>query len=195
MVVESAAETGIPVETLKTADASREVSNVRADFDDGTDVRESGESADESADRETYGESWDSAGASPDEGPEYHWPTPPDEQVRQPPLPWLDWRFSFVLPLAALGILATLLWNVLMVNELVTFNVEDAETGASIAGATVVVGQKVYAVGEDGRLVIERPETEVMVTIEADGYYAVVGDLDHSVASNQSVTLRPRSEP
>ena len=46
------------------------------------------------------------------EDAQYGWPAPPSTRARVGFLPWLDWKFSAILPLALLLLLATLLWNV-----------------------------------------------------------------------------------
>ena len=54
----------------------------------------------------------------------------------------------------------------------------------------MVVGNEVYESGTDGVVVIERPESPTTVDVTADGYYAVHGEVDDTVAANQDVELR-----
>jgi hypothetical protein len=119
------------------------------------------------------------------------WPPPRDERPRSGPLPWLDWKFSAILPLALLLILATLLWQLANRQELVTFTVEDSSSGQPIVGAQVVVGNLVYEVDDSGMVTVERPESSVPVRVSADGYIAATSGLNADASQSQVVSLRP----
>ncbi len=122
--------------------------------------------------------------------PLYDWPSPPGVQQPVRPLAWIDWRFSLLFPVAIAGAILTMLWSLLSSPETIEFRVTDAGTGEAIAGARVVVGNEVYESGTDGVVVIERPESPTTVDVAADGYYAVHGEVDDTVAANQDVELR-----
>ena len=129
-------------------------------------------------------------GAPGDEA--YGWPSPPGEGRRRF-LPWLDWKFSILLPVAVLLILASAVWQLTQQTEVVAFTVQDSSTGAAIPGAELVIGNDVYVTDADGVARIERPDEPVEVSVSADGYISVTGELTGDSALSQTVSLRPSS--
>ncbi len=129
-----------------------------------------------------------SAGDSP---PAYTWPGPPKDKSTAAPLHWLDWKYSIILPVAMLLIVATALWQVSNRTELVEFAVHNSSSGEAIIGAQVVVDNLVYETGNDGVVTIERPETTSAMRVSADGFISVAGELSNGTAPSQPISLRP----
>ncbi len=128
----------------------------------------------------------DRAGPDP-----YDWPAPPKGRSQTRMLPWLDWKFSAVLPLALLLILATALWQITRSEDLIDFTVNDSSTGESIAGAHVAIDNDIYAADGDGVVTISRPEEPVPVRVSADGYIPTTGEVTNDTSNAQTVQLRP----
>jgi hypothetical protein len=106
-------------------------------------------------------------------------------------LPWLDWRFSLVLPLAVVLLIATFVYQTVNRQEILEITVTDQTTGERIEGARVSVGGLDYLAGDDGSVRIERPEKEVTIRVQAEGYQAVSGPFTSASGSTQQVTLKP----
>lgn len=121
----------------------------------------------------------------------YNWPAAPDERSGHTLLPWLDWKFSAVLPVALLLILTTFLWQVTSKPDLIDFTVQDASTGDPIPGARVHVENDIYAANSDGVVTIDRPGDAVSVTVSADGYQPAAGEITDETGNSQTVELQP----
>ena len=126
------------------------------------------------------------------DGPERVW-TGSYRQVapRTGLLPWLDWRFSLLLPLAIILLIATFLYQAVNQQEFLDITVTDKQTGAVIPGARVSIGDKDYLSDEDGTVRVERPEDTVRIRVKADGYQVVSGEFTSNNDSNQEVQLPP----
>jgi hypothetical protein len=106
-------------------------------------------------------------------------------------LPWLDWKYSILLPVALLLVLVTALWQIANRTELIELTVQDSLTGEAIADAQVVVDQLTYATGGDGAVSFERPEDSTNVRVSATGYRTMTGEIGLATAAEQSVSLQP----
>ena len=124
---------------------------------------------------------------------DYGWPSPPAEPARVGSLPWLDWKFSLILPIALTLVLATILWQITNQRELVRFSVQDSSTGNAIAGAQVQIGTSIYETNEAGGVTIERPGESSHIRVSADGYVAATNELGEDASEHQVVSLRPSS--
>ncbi|MBA3276571.1 MAG: hypothetical protein H0T72_12330, partial [Chloroflexia bacterium] len=80
----------------------------------------------------------------------YNWPAAPATRAGGRLLPWLDWKFSLLVPVALLLIVATALWQVASRPELIDLTVHNGSTGETIPGARVVIDGLTYASGDDG---------------------------------------------
>lgn len=106
-------------------------------------------------------------------------------------LPWLDWKFSVLLPVALLLILGTALWQLANRPDLIEFTVQDSSTGETIAGAHIKVDDVTYASGNDGVVKFERPGESTAVQVSADGFIPLSGEVGSSTGDRQTVSLTP----
>lgn len=134
-------------------------------------------------------ETWPSDTELGDE--EYDWPSAPVERAQGQPLPWLDWKYSILFPVAILLTLATVLWQVVNTAEQIELSVTDNVSGAPIGGAQVAVGGQTLIAGEDGSVSFDRPEDIVDIRVSADGYISMSGQITESTGREQSVALQP----
>jgi hypothetical protein len=121
----------------------------------------------------------------------YQWPSPPKSRSKAGMLPWLDWKFSAILPVALVLLLATALWQITRSEDLIGFTVTDSSSGEPIAGAHVAFENEIYAAGSDGVVTISRPEESVAVRVSADGYIPMSGEVTNETSHAQAVQLRP----
>jgi hypothetical protein len=106
-------------------------------------------------------------------------------------LPWLDWRFSLLLPLAILLLIVTLLYQAFNEPEYLEITVTDKQTGAVIPGARVSIGAQDYLADGTGKVHVDRPGNDVTIRVKADGYQPVTGEFTSRNDSNQQVQLPP----
>ncbi len=106
-------------------------------------------------------------------------------------LPWLDWKFSLLLPVALLLIVATALWQLANRPELIDLTVQNGSTGEMISGARVVIDGLPYASGDDGTVTFERPGETAAVEVSADGFIPLSGEITEDTGAEQTVSLRP----
>ncbi len=117
------------------------------------------------------------------------WPAAP--VLRSRILPWLDWKFSILLPVALLLVLGTAIWQLVNRPDLIELTVQNSSTGEPIAGADVVVNDLRYAAGDDGIVSFERPEQATGVQVSALGFQSLSGEVGSSTGDRQTVSLQP----
>ncbi|MDQ3443013.1 MAG: carboxypeptidase-like regulatory domain-containing protein, partial [Chloroflexota bacterium] len=117
------------------------------------------------------------------------WPAAPVLRSRM--LPWLDWKFSILLPVALLLILGTAIWQLVNRPDLIELTVQNSSTGEPIAGAEVVVNDLRYAAGDDGIVSFEQPEQATGVQVSALGFQSLNGEVGSSTGDRQTVSLQP----
>ncbi|MEJ7901672.1 MAG: hypothetical protein WKF63_07470, partial [Thermomicrobiales bacterium] len=106
-------------------------------------------------------------------------------------LPWLDWKFSVLLPIAVLLILGTALWQLVNRPDMIELTIQNSSTGETIAGADIVVDDRRYASGDTGDVTFERPEQATRVRVSAPGFQSVDGEIGTSIDDRQTVSLQP----
>jgi hypothetical protein len=106
-------------------------------------------------------------------------------------LPWLDWRFSLIFPVAILLLAATLIFQMLNEDEYLEVVVTDSTTGQALEGALVTIGDATYASDGKGEVRIERPVSDVVIRVTAQGYQSVSGNFTDANGSTQTVPLQP----
>lgn len=121
----------------------------------------------------------------------YNWPAPPRSGPTGQLLPWLDWKYSLLLPVALLLVLATALWQVTNRPVLVEFAVYNSSSGEAIPGAHVAVNNLVYETREDGVVTLGRPDSATAIRVSADGFISMSGELSGKTAASQQISLRP----
>ncbi len=186
------ADQTVPIQPLSSGPGvAIEFEEQRGPDDDGN-AREFLESeiAAEEPDEDSPANEWDVPAGEDSQERQYNWPVPPGTELRKAPLPWLDWRASLLLPVAVLGVIATMLWSMLLAPDPIVFRISDADSGEGIAGARLVVGTDIYEADSDGVVVVERPETPTTVDVSAEGYRAVTGEMNATIGSTQDVPLR-----
>ncbi len=105
-------------------------------------------------------------------------------------LPWLDWKFSILLPVALLLILGTALWQLVNRPDMIELTVQNSSTGDAIAGAEVIVDGLAYASGDDGIATFERPGESTEVRVSADGFQPMSGEIGSATGDRQTVSLQ-----
>ncbi|MEJ7837788.1 MAG: putative glycoside hydrolase [Thermomicrobiales bacterium] len=108
-------------------------------------------------------------------------------------LPWLDWRFSLIMPLGILLLAITAIVQISTEEEYLEVVVTDQPTGEAIGGAFVAIGDDVYAADDDGRVRIVRPDSDTTIRVTMPGYQAVSGPFGSDNSSVQNVPLFPES--
>jgi hypothetical protein len=106
-------------------------------------------------------------------------------------LPWLDWKYSLLLPVALLLCLATVLWHVSNRSETIELTVLSSSSGEPISGASVILGGDVYVATDDGNVRFERPDEPMTLEVRANGFIPVTGEVTSTTALTQQVMLRP----
>lgn len=106
-------------------------------------------------------------------------------------LPWLGWKFSLLLPLALLLIVATTIWRVSADLDPFEIVVTDASSGAAVPGALVMIDSRIYRANDAGIVRVERPETGSNVTVDVEGYGTTSDKIaDDSAARTQRIPVR-----
>lgn len=106
-------------------------------------------------------------------------------------LPWLDWRFSLVFPIAVLLLVGTLVVHMVSQQDLLEVIVTDQTTGQAVEGARVSVGRSDYLAGTDGKVTVDRPDSDITIRVSAEGYQTVSGEFNDDSGSSQAVPLLP----
>lgn len=106
-------------------------------------------------------------------------------------LPWLDWRFSLLLPVAILLLIVTMLVHVFNQQDYLNISVTDKQTGAVIAGARVSIGEQDFLADQHGLVRVKRPDGDVKIRVKAEGYQPVSGEFTSKNDSDQDVQLPP----
>jgi hypothetical protein len=106
-------------------------------------------------------------------------------------VPWLEWRYSLLFPVAVLLVIATMMWSRERASDYLEVEVIDETTGVALDGALVTVGPDTYRTHDGGRIRIDRPGAEVVIHVSADGYASESGAFSDDSASSQTVGLLP----
>lgn len=104
-------------------------------------------------------------------------------------LPWLDWKFSLLVPVALLLLAVALLADIGISEPLYTITVRDGETQSALANAEIVVGSTMYRTDADGRISVDRPDTQTTISINVPGYRASSYAVPKDDAQSRDVTL------
>jgi hypothetical protein len=107
-------------------------------------------------------------------------------------LPWVQWRYSLILPLAIVLVVASVAFGVSDSGRYFHLTVEDQASGAPLPGAMIAVGTVSYKADNDGSIRIDAPESGTLIVVSADGYESMSGDFTSSSRLSQNVTLRAR---
>ncbi len=121
----------------------------------------------------------------------YDWPSPPRGPQGSRWLPWLDWKFSLVVPVALLLILGTALWQFMSQPDTIELTVQNSSSGEAIGGALVAIDQRAFTSNADGIVTFDRPEDPTEVRVSADGFQAMSGEVSSSTDDRQTVSLQP----
>ena len=108
-------------------------------------------------------------------------------------LPWLDWRFSLIFPLAILLLAVTLIFRIVNQTDYLEIKVTDETNGEVLEGAIVSIGNETYTADEDGLVRVERPEDDTTIRVTMDGYETVSGPFGDENSSDQPVKLLPET--
>ncbi len=119
------------------------------------------------------------------------WPAAPRERDHPRLLPWLDWKYSILFPLALLLILATAVWSLVGGAESIALTIRNSSNGEAIAGASVVFEEMAYVADESGVVSFERPEQSTTVRVTAEGFRAMSGEISDDTGTEQTVSLQP----
>jgi hypothetical protein len=105
----------------------------------------------------------------------------------------VSWWFSTILVLPLLLIAGDMLFGIgpAQGKTDITFQVTDAATGSSVAGATIAVGGTMQQTGSDGSVTFDKPSANTLVQIAASGFQTIYGSYVEGSGSTQSVALRP----
>lgn len=107
-------------------------------------------------------------------------------------LPWLDWRFSLLLPVGILLVVATVLVTLLQSDDpVLTVSVRSSVTDSSIEGAMVQVGETLYRADANGAVKLTKPADGAEIVVSMDGFRTVNGIVDDESALSQTVALQP----
>lgn len=107
-------------------------------------------------------------------------------------LPWLDWRWSLLLPVGVMLVIGTMLVSLLRDDtEVLAVSVRNSVDDGALAGATVQVGDTTYRTSEDGTIRIEKPATGSEIVVSLDGFRTMRGEVSGDVAATQIVPLQP----
>lgn len=91
-------------------------------------------------------------------------------------LPWLDWRFSLLLPVGVLlGIVTMLVTLVQSEDPILTVSVRNSVTDGNVEGALVQVGESLYRADATGAVKLTRPESGTDIVVSKDGFRTVSG--------------------
>jgi hypothetical protein len=106
-------------------------------------------------------------------------------------LPWLGWKFSIVLPIAMLLIVASVLWSIGTKQDLLEITVLDSSSGYVLPGALVTIDSRVYRTNDDGVVRIERLDSGSGVTVSANGYSTTSTTIVDDPSAAQQIAVRP----
>lgn len=107
-------------------------------------------------------------------------------------LPWLDWRYSLLLPVGVLLALATL--AISLVREdvpVLTISVHSNVTNEALSGAVVQIDDATYQTAEDGTVRVARPTPGTEIQVSLAGYRTMLGAVQPDSSLTQRVPLQP----
>jgi hypothetical protein len=107
-------------------------------------------------------------------------------------MPWLDWRWSLLLPVAVLLVIGTALVALLQEETpALAMAVRSSVTDEPIGGASVQIGGAIYRTAEDGTIQVRKPDPGTEIVVSVDGYRTMRGEVGTDVSTSQLVTLQP----
>ncbi len=105
-------------------------------------------------------------------------------------LPWLGWKFSLLLPLALIGLAATLIMHfVVDTQDTIAFRVVDDASGNPVSGARVSVGTQLFTTDTEGVARIPSDQRDQDFTVASDGFAGITGSLGTQTADRQPIRL------
>lgn len=107
-------------------------------------------------------------------------------------LPWLDWRYSLLLPVGVLLALATL--AVALARDdtpVLTIAVHSNVTNDALVGAAIHIEQATYRTGEDGTVRVAKPAPGTEIEVGLEGYRTMRGAVQDDSSLTQRVPLQP----
>ncbi len=107
-------------------------------------------------------------------------------------LPWLGWKFSLLLPVALIGLAATLIATLGSgggTADTMAFRVIDDSSGNPVAGARVNLGTQSFTTDGEGVARIPLDEQARDFTVASDGFAEITGSLGTDAAARQQVRL------
>ncbi len=107
-------------------------------------------------------------------------------------LPWLDWRFSLLLPLGVLLALATL--AVALARDdvrVLTIAVHSNVTNDALGGAIVQIEDATYQTEADGTVRVAKPTPGTEIEVSLAGYRTMRGAVQADSSLTQRVPLQP----
>ncbi len=107
-------------------------------------------------------------------------------------MPRLSWKFSLVLPIVLLLILATSLWRISTTPDVLNIEVVDSSSDAAVPGALVTIDGQVYRADRQGTVRVERPMSGSDVRVDVEGYGTMsVTVVDDTSTETQQISVRP----
>ena len=122
-------------------------------------------------------------------------PPPPRQYyqaARSRPWPMVSWWYSllFVLPLVILlGMGIASLFGSDGPSKTIEVTVTDQASGRPLQGAVVSVGAQRVDTNQDGLAVVDRPENDDYLIVQAVGYEPTYGVITDAIGKNQSIAL------
>lgn len=106
------------------------------------------------------------------------------------PFTWMSWKFSLLLPLALVALLATLIFRGAAGEETLQMTVQDDLTGQPVPGALVEIGGQTWTANDAGVIELPAPEGRTDFTVSAADYGSVSGSMSDRSALQQTLQLR-----
>jgi hypothetical protein len=107
-------------------------------------------------------------------------------------LPWLDWRYSLLLPVGVLLALATLAAALAQDDTpVLTIAVHSNVTNDALVGAAVQIDEATYRTGEDGTVRVAKPAPGTEIEVGLEGYRTMRGAVQDDSSLTQRVPLQP----
>lgn len=106
------------------------------------------------------------------------------------PFTWLSWKFSLILPLALVALLATVIVRGATGPETLRLTVQDELSGQAVPGAQVQIGNQTWTANDVGVIELPAPEASTDFTISAAEYASVTGSISERTGHRQTMQLR-----